>query len=89
MISFLDVEAAPEYLRPDVIQANAVLASYHELSELLTEAVSDASMPLEQFGRMLAQQRLTFDEYRRRSEAIISHINHEAELIAERIKLPD
>lgn len=89
MINFLDVELVPEYLRPDVIAANGVLASYHELSELLTDAVADASMPLEQFGRMLAQQRLTFDEYRRRSAAIIAHINHEASIIAERIKSTD
>ena len=87
MISFLDIELVPEYLRPDVIQANAVLASYHELTELLTEGVAD--MPMESFVRLLAQQRLTFDEYQRRSHAIIAHVNHEAAIIAERIGLDD
>ena len=87
MVSFLDVELVPEYLRPDVIAANAVLASYHELTELLTETVAD--MPIESFVRLLAQQKLAFEEYQRRSHAIISHVNHEAAIIAERIKLSD
>ena len=87
MISFLDVELVPEYLRSDVISANGVLASYHELSELLTEGVSD--MPMESFVRLLAQQKLAFEEYRRRSHAIIAHINHETALIAERIGLAE
>ena len=90
MISFLDVELVPEYLRPDVIRANGVLASYHEVTELLTEgAADDSDMSMESFVRLLAQQRLTFDEYQRRSHAIIAHVNHEADCIAQRLGLTD
>ena len=87
MVSFLDVELVPAYLRPDVIRANGVLASYHEVTELLTDSAADSDMSIEQFTRLLAQQRLTFDEYQRRSHAIISHINNESAIIADRIKL--
>ena len=90
MISFLDVELVPEYLRPDVIQANAVLANYHEVTELLTDgAADDSDMPMERFTRLLAQQQLAFEEYQRRSHAIIAHVNHEAAIIAERISRRD
>ena len=89
MVSFLDVELVPAYLRPDVIRANAVLASYHEVTELLTDSAADSDMSIEQFTRLLAQQRLTFDEYQRRSHAIIAHVNHEADCIAQRLGLTD
>lgn len=84
---FLDVELVPEYLRPDVNTANALLASYNEISELLTENMAD--IPLDQFTRLLAQQKLAFESYLKRSSAIIEHMNHESAIIAERLGLTD
>ena len=88
-MGFLDPDLSPEYLRADVRDANAAIASYQEITELLSELASDPEIPMDQFVRVLAQQKLAFDASQKRAVAIIQHLNNESAIIKERLGLDD
>jgi hypothetical protein len=86
---FLDPELVPEYLHSEVRAANVCFASYNEISELLSELATDPEVPIEQFTRLLASQKLAYEAYAKRATVIFQHLQNESAIIRERLGLDD